>query len=171
VSKTTVFFGPRTKNVSSPAKQICSPVLPTYQDEVLHRRGRHGELPSSNPSNSRGRAGLSNHPRHQKVSPSKLASHRHPLGRRHLRTLGPHHFGCFLLNYCSSDRRGTNIVGNTKRPRAGTSNNGWNSGLNQRRSQPLGRGCSHLPDMHLCPASIEEANHQRLRANVLGHLE
>jgi hypothetical protein len=35
-SKTTVFFGPRTKNVSSPAKQICTPVLPTHQDEVLH---------------------------------------------------------------------------------------------------------------------------------------
>jgi hypothetical protein len=63
-SKTTVFFCARTKNVSSPAKPIVTPVLPTHQDEVLHRRGRHGELPSSNTSNSRGRAGLSNHPRH-----------------------------------------------------------------------------------------------------------
>jgi hypothetical protein len=56
-------------------------------------------------------------------------------------------------------------------PRAGTSNNGWNSGPNQRRSPPLVRGCSDLPDIHLRPASIEEANHQRLRANVLGNLE
>jgi hypothetical protein len=59
----------------------------------------------------------------------------------------------------------------TNTPRAGTSNNGWNSGPNQRRSPDLGRGCSDLRDMHLHPASIEEANHQRLRANVLGHLE
>jgi hypothetical protein len=56
-------------------------------------------------------------------------------------------------------------------PRAGTSNNGWNSGPNQRRSPHLGRGCSNLPDMYLRPASIEEANHQRLRANVLGNIE
>jgi hypothetical protein len=47
----------------------------------------------------------------------------------------------------------------------------WNSGPNQRRSPRLGRVCSNLPDMYLRPASIEEANHQRLRANVLGHLE
>jgi hypothetical protein len=146
-------------------------VLPTYQDEVLHHRGCHGELPSSNPSKSRGRAVLSNHPRNQKVSPSKLMSHRHPLGRRHPRTLGPHHFGCFLLHYCSSNSRETNIVVNTKRPRADTSDNGWNSGPNQRRSPRLGRGCSNLPNIHLPPASIEEANHKRLRANVLGHLE
>jgi hypothetical protein len=141
VSKTTVFFGLRTKNVSSPAKQIGTPVLPTDQDEVLHRRGCHGELPSSNPSNSRAQAELSNHPRNQEVSPSKLASHQHPLGRRHLRTLGPHHFGCFLLHYCSSNSRGTNSVGDTKRTRAGTSNNGWNSGPHQRRSPPVGIGC------------------------------
>jgi hypothetical protein len=56
-------------------------------------------------------------------------------------------------------------------PRAGTSNNGWNSGPNQRRSPSLGRGCSNLPNIHLRPASIEEANHQRLLANVPGHLE
>jgi hypothetical protein len=56
-------------------------------------------------------------------------------------------------------------------PRASTSNNGWNSGPNQRRSPRLGRGCSNLPDTYLRPASIEEANHQRLRANVPGHLE
>jgi hypothetical protein len=115
-------LSPGPKNVSSTAKQICTLVLPTHQDEVLHHRGRHGELPSSNPSNSRGRAGLSNHPPNQKVSPSKLSSHRHPLGRRHLRTLGPHHSRCFLRHDCSSNRRGTNILGNTKRPRAGTSN-------------------------------------------------
>jgi hypothetical protein len=48
----------------------------------------------------------------------------------------------------------------TKPPRAGTSNNGWNGGPKQRRSPHLGRGCSDLPDMHLRPASIEEANHQ-----------
>jgi hypothetical protein len=171
VSNTTVIFGLQTKNVSSPAKQIGTPVLPTHQDEELHRRGRHGNLPSSNPSNSRRRAGLSNHPHHQKVSPSRLASHRHPLGRRHFRTPGPHNFICFLGHYCSSNSRGTTIVGNTKRPGAGTSNNGWNSGLNQRRSPRLGRGCSNLPDLDLRPASIEEANHQRLRANALGHLE
>jgi hypothetical protein len=63
------------------------------------------------------------------------------------------------------------VLGKTKRPRAGTSNNGWNSGPNQRRSPHLGRGCSDVMNMHLRPASIEEANHQRLRANVLGHLE
>jgi hypothetical protein len=45
-------------------------------------------------------------------------------------------------------------------PRAGTSNNGWNIGSNQRHSPHLGRGCSDLPDMHLCPTGIEEANHQ-----------
>jgi hypothetical protein len=157
--------------MSSPEKQIGTPVLPTHQYEVIHRRGRFGELSSSNPSNSRGRAGLSNHPRHQKVSPSKLASHRHPLGRRHVGTLGPHHFRCFLRHDCSSNSLGTNTLGNTKRPRAGTSSNGWNSGPNQRRSPPLGRGCSELPHTHLRPESIEEANHQRLRSNVLGHLE
>jgi hypothetical protein len=88
-------------------------------------------------------------------------------------TLGhlPHHFRCFLRHDCSSNSRGTNSVGNTKRPRVGTSNNGWNSSPNQRRSSPVGRGCSDLPDLHLRPAGIEEANHQRLRYNVLGHLE
>jgi hypothetical protein len=118
-----------------------------------------------------GRARLSNHPCQQEVSPSKLASHRHSLGRRQLRTLGPHHVGRFLLHHCSSNSRVTNIVGNTKRPRAGTSNNRWNIGPNQRRSPRLGRGCSNLPNMHLHPASIEEANNQRLRASVLGDLE
>jgi hypothetical protein len=56
-------------------------------------------------------------------------------------------------------------------PREGTSNNGWSSGPNQLRSPRLGRRCADLQDMHLRPASIEEANHQRLRANVLGDLE
>jgi hypothetical protein len=54
---------------------------------------------------------------------------------------------------------------------AGTSNNGWNSGPNQRRSPSLGGGCSNLPDMYLRPASIEETNHQRLRANVIRNIE
>jgi hypothetical protein len=44
-------------------------------------------------------------------------------------------------------------------PRAGTSCDGWNSSPNQRRSPPLGRGCPDLPDMHLRPTGIEEANH------------
>jgi hypothetical protein len=35
----------------------------------------------------------------------------------------------------------------------------------------LGRGCSNLLDLHLRPASIEEANHQRLRANIIRDLE
>jgi hypothetical protein len=148
-----------------------TPFLPTHQDEVLNRRGRLGELPSSNPTNSRGRAGLSNNPRHQKVSPSKLSSNRQSLGRRHFRPLGPHHFRCSLLHYCSSNSRGTNILGNTKRPRAGTSNNGWNSGPTQRSSSHLGRRCADLPDMHLRPASFEKANHWSLRSHVVGDLE
>jgi hypothetical protein len=142
-----------------------------HLNEVLHHRGRLGEIPSSYPSNSRGRAGLSNHPRHQKVSPSKLLSHQYSLGRRHFRPLGAHHFRCCLLQHCSSNSRGTNSVGNTKRPRAGASRNGWNGGPTQRRSPRLGRGCANLPDLHLRPASIEEANHRRLRSNVLGNLE
>jgi hypothetical protein len=56
-------------------------------------------------------------------------------------------------------------------PRAGASNNGWNSGPTQRRSPRLGRRCANLPDLHLRPESIEEANHWRLRAHVLGDLE
>jgi hypothetical protein len=63
------------------------------------------------------------------------------------------------------------LWGTPNAPREVTSNNGWNSGPHQRRSPHLGRGCSDLPDIHLRPASIEEANHQRIRANVLGHLE
>jgi hypothetical protein len=142
-----------------------------HQDEVLHRRGRHGELPPSNSSTSRGQVVLSNNQRHQKVSPSKLAGHRYSLGRRNLGTLGPHHFICFRLQHCSTNSRRTNILGNTKLPRAVTSNNGWNISPNQRSSPRLGRGCANLPDLHLRPASIEEANHQRLLANVLGDLE
>jgi hypothetical protein len=90
------------------------------------------------------------------VYPSKLVGHRHSLGRRNLGTLGPHHFGCFLLQHCSTNSRRTNILGNTKRPRAGTSNNRWNSSPNQRSSPRLGRGCPSLQDLHLCPESIEE---------------
>jgi hypothetical protein len=33
---------PRSKNASASATQIGTPVLPTHQDEVHHRRGRHG---------------------------------------------------------------------------------------------------------------------------------
>jgi hypothetical protein len=83
---------------------------------------------SSKPTNSRGRAGLPKNPRHQKVSPSKLSSHRHSPGGRHFSPLGPHRFRCSLLQHFSSNSRGTNILVNTKRPRAGTSNNGWNIG-------------------------------------------
>jgi hypothetical protein len=54
------------------------------------------------------------------------------------------------------------ILVNTKRPRAGTSNKGWNSSPHQRSSPRLGRGCPNLPDLHIRPASIEEANHQCL---------
>jgi hypothetical protein len=66
---------------------------------------------------------------------------------------------------------GTDIVGITKRPRAGTSNNGWNSGPTQRSSPRLGRICADLSYMHLRPASFEETNHWSLRAHVLGDLE
>jgi hypothetical protein len=166
VSKTSVFFGPRSKNVSSSAKQIGTPVLPTHQDEVRHRRGRHGELPSPSTTNSSGRAGLPNNPRHQKVASSKLAGNRHTLGRRHIGTLGPHHLGCFLRHDCPNNRRRTNTLDNPISHREGTSQYGWNSGSNQRRSPHLGRGCSDLPDMHLRATGIEKANHQCVRTNV-----
>jgi hypothetical protein len=116
-SKTNVFFGPRSKKNSSSAKQIGTPVLPTHQDEAIHRRGRHGKLPSPSTTNSTGRAGLPNNPHHQKVSPSKLESNRHPLGRRHIGTLGPHHLGCFLRHDCPNNERRTNTLGNTTSPR------------------------------------------------------
>jgi hypothetical protein len=45
-------------------------------------------------------------------------------------------------------------------PGIGTSNNGWISGPNQRRSPYVGRGCSNVPNMHLRPAGVEEADHQ-----------
>jgi hypothetical protein len=106
VHNTTVFFGPRTENVSSPVQQQGTPVLPTHQDEVLHRRGRHRKLPSPSTTNISGRAGLPNHPRHQKVSPSKLWSYRHSLGRRHIGTLGYHHFRCFIRHDCPNKRPG-----------------------------------------------------------------
>jgi hypothetical protein len=118
-----------------------------------------------------GRAGLSNDPRHQKVSPSKLASNRHSPGRRHFRPLGHHRFRCSLLQHLSSNRQCTNILGITKRPRASNIRNGWNSGPTQRSSPPLGRKCADLQDMHLRPASFEEANSWSLRTYVLGDLE
>jgi hypothetical protein len=159
-SKTNVFFGPRSKNVSSSAKQIGTPVLPTHQDEVRHRQGRHGKLTSPSTTNSSGRAGIPNHPRHQKVSSSKLAGNRHSLGRRHIGTLGPHHLGCFLCHDCPNNRCRTNNLDNTTGPRAGTIKYGWNSGSNQLRLPLLGGGCSDLPNMHLRATGIEEAHHQ-----------
>jgi hypothetical protein len=135
-------------------------VLPTHKDEVRHRRGRHGKLPSPSTTNSSGRAGLPNNPRHQKVSPSKLAGNRQALGRRHIGTLGPHHLGCFLCHDCPNNGRWTNTLENPTGPRAGTIHDGWNSGSNQCRSPYLGGGCSDLPDMHLRPIGFEEANHQ-----------
>jgi hypothetical protein len=84
------------------------------------------------------------------------------------RAIDTHLVGCTLghLGIIISDASyviialATIYEGNIKLPRAGTRNNGCNSGSNQRRSSHLGRGCSDLLDMHLRPASIEEANHQ-----------
>jgi hypothetical protein len=121
-SKLAFSLVPRSKNASSSAKQIGTPVLPTHQDEVLHPRGSHGKLPSPSTTNISGRARLPNHPRDQKVSPRKLASYRHSLGWRHIGTLGPHHLICFLCHDCPSNERRTNILDNPKSPRTGTSN-------------------------------------------------
>jgi hypothetical protein len=41
-------------------------------------------------------------------------------------------------------------------PLAGNSNNGWNSGSNQRRSPHLGRRCSDLQDMHLVQQALKK---------------
>jgi hypothetical protein len=71
--------------------QIGTTVLPTLQDEVSHRRGRHGKLPSPSTLSSRGRVGLSNHPRHQKVSSSKLAGNLHSIGWRTFGNPRTHH--------------------------------------------------------------------------------
>jgi hypothetical protein len=98
--------------------QIGTPVLPTHQDEVRHRRGRHGKLSLPCTPNSSGRAGLPNNPRHQEFSSRKLAGNRHSLGRRHLGTLGPHHFGCFLCYDCSNNGRRPNNLDNPTGPRA-----------------------------------------------------
>jgi hypothetical protein len=171
VRNTTVFFGLWTKKTSLLQHSNKAPRSSQQQNEVLHHRGRLGELPTSNSTISRGRSGLSNDPRHQKVSPNKLSSNRHSPGRRHLRTVGTHRFRCSLLQHFSSNSRGTDILGLTKRPRAGTSNNGWNSGPTQRSSPPVRRRCADLPDMHLCPESFEETDHWSLRAHVLGDLE
>jgi hypothetical protein len=171
VRNTTVFFGLRTEK-TSPLQHSNKALLSSQQQyEVLHRRGLFGEPSTSNSTISRGRAGLSNDPRHQKVSPSKLSSNRHAPGRRHSWPLGSHRFRCSLLQHFSSNSRGTDILGITKRPRAGTINNGWNDGPTQRSSPRLGRRCADLPDMHIRPASFEEANHWSLRTYVLGDLE
>jgi hypothetical protein len=99
------------------------------------------------------------------------------------RAIDTHLGGCTLvhLGLIVSDAAYSNIapstveaptfLGNTKRPRAGTINNGWNSGPTQRSSTRLERRCTDLPDMHLRPASFEEANHWSLRAHALGDLE
>jgi hypothetical protein len=84
--------------------------------EVLHCQGRHGKLPPSNPSASRGISRLSNNQRHQKVSPRKLVGHQYSLGRRNLGTLGPHHLVCFLLQHFSTNSRRTNTLENTNAP-------------------------------------------------------
>jgi hypothetical protein len=151
---------PRSKNASTSATHIVTPVLPTHQYEVHHRRGRHGKLPSPSTPNSSGRAGLPNDPRHQKVSSSKLMGNRHTLGRRYLGTLGPHHPRCFLRHDCSNNGRRPTTLDNTTGPRAGTIQHRWNSCSNQRRSPHLGGGCSDLPDMHLRATGVEKANHQ-----------
>jgi hypothetical protein len=171
VRNTTLFLASGPKKTSLLQHSNKALRSSQQQHELLHRRGRLGELPTSNPTIRRGRAGLSNDPRHQKVSPSKLSSNRYSPGWRHFRPLGTHHFRCSLIQHCSSNSRVTNILVITKRPRAGTSINGWNSSPTQRSSPNLGRRCADLPDMHLRPASIEEANHWSLRANVLGDLE
>jgi hypothetical protein len=163
---TAVFFGLRTKKTFLHQHSNQAIRSSQQQHEVPHRRVHLGQLPTSNHPISRGRSGLSNDPRHQKVSPSKLSSNRHSPGLRHFRPLGPHRFRCHLLQHCSSNSRDTNILGINKRPRAGTSNNGWSSGPTQRSSPRLGRRCADLPTMHLRPASFEETNHWSLRANV-----
>jgi hypothetical protein len=79
---------PQSKNASTSANQIGTPVLPKHQDEIIHCRGHHIKLSSPCTPNSSGLAGLPNHPRQQKVSPSKLMGNRHSLGWRHIGTLG-----------------------------------------------------------------------------------
>jgi hypothetical protein len=140
--------------------KICTPVLPTDQDEVSHCRGRHGNISSPITPISSGRAGLPNDSCHQKVSSRKLAGNRHSLGSRHIGTLGPHHLGCFLRHDCSKDGRRPNTFDTSTSPRVGTSNDGWNSGQNQHRSPHLGGGRSNLLDIHLRATDVEEANHQ-----------
>jgi hypothetical protein len=102
---TTLAFSlvPRSKNASASVMQIGTPVLPTHQDEVLHRRGHHGKLPLPCTSNSSGRAGLPNNPLHQKVSSSKLAGNRHQLGWRHIGTPRTRHLRCILCHDLPSD--------------------------------------------------------------------
>jgi hypothetical protein len=104
-SRLAFYLVPRSKNASVSATQIGTPVLPTHQNKVRHCRGNHSKLSSPITPSSSGRAGLPNNPRHQEVSSSKLAGNRHPLGWRHLGTLGPHHLGCFLRHDFSKNRR------------------------------------------------------------------
>jgi hypothetical protein len=82
-------------------------------------------LHSPSNTNSSGRAGLPNNPRHQKVSSSKLAGNRHPLRRRHIGTLGPHHIGCFLRHDCPNNGRQTNNLGKTTSPRGAPATMYW----------------------------------------------
>jgi hypothetical protein len=151
---------PRSKNASASATQIGTTVLPTHQNEVRNCQRRHCDLSSPCNTNSSGRSGLPNNPRHQKVSSSKLAGNRHSLGRRRIGTPWTHHLRCFLCHDCPNDDLRANTLDNPTGPRAGTIQHGWNSGLNQRRSPHLGRGCSNLPDVHLRATGVEEANHQ-----------
>jgi hypothetical protein len=78
----------RSKNASASATQIDNPVLPTHQDEVRHRRGRHGNLSSPCTPNSSGRAGLPNNPRHQFLQANSRTIDTH-LGGGTLGHLGP----------------------------------------------------------------------------------
>jgi hypothetical protein len=121
--RTTLVFSlvPRSKNASVSAMQIGTPVLPTHQDEVLHRRGRHGKLSSPCASYNSGRSGLPNNPRHQKVSSSKLSGNRHPLGWRYFRTPRTHHFRRILCYDRPNNRYRPNALEKPTSPRAGPS--------------------------------------------------
>jgi hypothetical protein len=84
--------------------------------------------------------------------------------------LGPHRFRCSLLPHCSSNSRGTNILSITKRPRVGTSRNGWNSGQTQRSSPPLGRRCADLQDLKNKIVGVFEPMYlEILNDNMVGH--
>jgi hypothetical protein len=107
---------PQSKNVSPSAKKIGTPVLPTHKDEVRHRRGRHGKLPSPCTSNISGRVRLPNNPRLQKVSSRKLAGNQHPLGWRHSGTPGIHHLRRIICYDCHNNGCQSNTLENPTRP-------------------------------------------------------